>query len=85
MALTRSPLSRFALHFARLSGYLDSGCLVRVLGFPEKLTRKMLGVIAAPSSGPLIFPLDFHAFPCNTDEWPKYEKVLVRVRVRVYT
>ena len=28
VALTRPPLSRFALHFARLNGYLDSGFLV---------------------------------------------------------
>ena len=30
VALTRPPLSRFALHFARLSGYLDSGFIVRI-------------------------------------------------------
>ena len=30
VALTRPPLSRFALHFARLYGYLDSGFIVRI-------------------------------------------------------
>ena len=30
VALTRPPLSRFALHFARPNGYLDSGFLVRI-------------------------------------------------------
>ena len=29
-ALTRPLLSRFALHFARLNGHLDSGFLVRM-------------------------------------------------------
>ena len=30
VALTRPLLSRFALHFARLSGYLDSGFIVGI-------------------------------------------------------
>jgi len=31
VALTRPPFSRFALHFARLNGYLDTDFLVNVL------------------------------------------------------
>ena len=42
MALTRPPLSLFALHFAKLNGYLDSGFLVRI---PTQLYTQIQSVL----------------------------------------